>query len=27
MGRFYSDREVKVIAALLGAIPDDADDL
>src|SRR6266545_3410802 len=25
MGRFYSDREVKVIAVLLGAIPDDAD--
>src|SRR5262249_57290970 len=25
--RFYSDREVKVIAALLGAIPDDADEL
>jgi uncharacterized protein (TIGR02118 family) len=27
MGRFYSDREVKVIAALLGALPDDADEL
>jgi uncharacterized protein (TIGR02118 family) len=27
MGRFYSDREVKVIAALVGAIPDDADDV
>jgi uncharacterized protein (TIGR02118 family) len=27
MRRFYSDYEVKVIAALLGAIPDDADDL
>jgi uncharacterized protein (TIGR02118 family) len=27
MGGFYSDREVKVIAALLGAIPDDADEL
>ena len=27
MGRFYSDREVKVIAVFLGAIPDDADDL
>jgi uncharacterized protein (TIGR02118 family) len=27
MGRFYSDREVKVIAALLGAIPDDTDEL
>jgi uncharacterized protein (TIGR02118 family) len=25
MGWFYSDREVKVIAVLLGAIPDDAD--
>jgi len=27
MGRFYSDREVKIIAALLGAIPDQVDEL
>jgi uncharacterized protein (TIGR02118 family) len=27
MGRFYPDCEVKVIAALLGAIPDDTDEL